>query len=208
MVGLHDPTHLYEGSITPKVEKMAVAISAISYPPFISAVVFVMLSLTAEATSTAIISMVISVTTSLVIPFIAIMYYSRKFGNGDGDIVRREDRVRPFLVGISSYILGVFLLYVSGAPWICTVMMMSYATSTILVMAISTRWKISVHATGLMGPIVLLAMAFDPVYAVLSLSIIPVAWSRYVRRKHTPAQLIAGALFGSVYTVLFLTVFL
>ena len=100
------------------------------------------------------------------------------------------------------------LLFLVGAPWICTVMMLSYATSTVIVMLISTKWKISVHATGLMGPIVLMAMVYDPIYALLSLSIIPVAWSRYVRKKHTPLQLIAGALFGTVYTVMFLTFFL
>ncbi|MGN0097869.1 MAG: hypothetical protein ACI38Y_00905 [Candidatus Methanomethylophilaceae archaeon] len=205
---MHDPTHLYEGDITPGTERLAKVISALSYPPFLSAVVFVLLSLTADTVSMAVISMVIAVMTSLVIPFTAIIYYSRKFGNGDGDISRREDRVRPFLVGISSYFLGVVLLYSVGAPWVCTVTMMSYATSTVIVMLISTKWKISVHATGLMGPTVLLAMVYDPVLAVLSLSIIPVAWSRYVRRKHTPLQLIAGALFGTVYTAVFLTLFL
>ena len=205
---IHDPTHLYAGDITPRVEKAAIVISALSYPPFLSTVMFILLSLIADTVSMAVISIAITVSTSLVIPFTAIMYYSRKFGNGDGDIAKREDRVRPFLVGISSYFLGVALLFLVGAPWICTVMMLSYATSTVIVMLISTKWKISVHATGLMGPIVLMAMVYDPIYALLSLSIIPVAWSRYVRKKHTPLQLIAGALFGTVYTAMFLTLFL
>ena len=205
---IHDPTHLYAGDITPRVEKAAIVISALSYPPFLSTVMFILLSLTADTVSMAVISIAITVSTSLVIPVTAIMYYSRKFGNGDGDIAKREDRVRPFLVGISSYFLGVALLFLVGAPWICTVMMLSYATSTVIVMLISTKWKISVHATGLMGPIVLMAMVYDLIYALLSLSIIPVAWSRYVRKKHTPLQLIAGALFGTIYTVTFLTLFL
>ena len=205
---LHDPTHLYKGEINSRTEKVAKFISAVSYPPFLSAVVFILLSLSADTLTMAALSMVISVSTSLVIPVTAIMYYSRKFGNGDGDIVRREDRVRPFLVGIGSYIVGVVLLLLVGAPWVCTVTMMSYATSTIIVLLISTKWKISVHATGLMGPIVLLAMVYDPAFVVLLLSFIPVAWSRYVRRKHTPAQLIAGAVFGSVYTAVFLSLLL
>ena len=73
-MGLHDPTHLYEGDISPGTEKVAKVISAVSYPPFLSAVVFILLSFSADTLPMAVLSMLISVTTSLVIPVTAIMY--------------------------------------------------------------------------------------------------------------------------------------
>lgn len=203
-LAIHDPTHLYEGTVSPKAERLATVISAVTYPSFLAAVVFVILSLSADSVPGMLASIVISVGASFVAPTIATRYYSRKFGNGDGDVPRREDRMRPFLVGIMSYFAGVVLLYLTCAPWVCTAMMMSYATSTIIVLLISTKWKISVHATGFMGPATMMAIVYPLWCSVLLLFVIPVAWSRYVRRKHTPAQLMAGACFGAVYTALFM----
>lgn len=205
---LHDPTHLYEGKISPRAEKLALVISSLTYPPFLSALAFIVLSLRADDPVNALVSMILSVSTAAIIPTASIRYYARKFGNEDGDVSRREDRIRPLIVGITSYFVGVVSLFVAGAPWVCTVMMMSYATSTIIVLLINTKWKISVHATGCMGPATMMAMVYPPWGALLLLLIIPVAWSRYVRRKHTPAQLVGGAVFGSVYTALFLAIML
>ena len=80
------------------------------------------------------------------------------------------------------------LLSVVDVPHIMTVMMLSYAISTALVALISTRWKISICATGVMGPSMPLSLAFWPWGTAAFLLLPPVIWSRYVRRKHTPAS--------------------
>ena len=129
-----------------------------------------------------------------------VQYYSVKFGNTDGDVYRREDRAKPLMFGIMSYVVGIVLLYFVGAPHITVVMMVSYAVCTVAVLLISTRWKISIHATGVMGPSMALSITYWP-WGLLMFLLLPlVMWSRYVRRKHTPAQLVGGAVFGFLIT--------
>ena len=89
------------------------------------------------------------------------------------------------------------LLSVVDAPHIMTVMMLSYAISTALVALISTRWKIIIHATSVTGPSMPLSLAFWPWGTAAFLLLPPVIWSRYVRRKHTPASSWAAQSAGS-----------
>lgn len=197
---IHDPTHLYEGEISPGAEKAARAVSIVTHAPFLAAITFVLLSLKADDPVLAVESIIISLLTATVIPVVAVQHYSVKFGNTDGDVVRREDRTMPLVCGIVCYAVGAVLLYLIDAPWIVTVTMLVYAISTVVVILITTRWKISIHATGVMGPALAITIAYWPWGLVFFLLLPLVAWARYVRRKHTPAQLVGGALEGLIVT--------
>lgn len=205
---LHDPTHLYEGEISPVTEKVARAISILTHAPFLAAITFILLSLKADDPLLAAECIVISLVTATIIPVIAVQHYSVKFGNTDGDVIRREDRTMPLVCGIVCYAVGVILLYLVGAPRIVTVTMLVYVISTVVVILITTRWKISIHATGVMGPALAISIAYWPWGLVFFILLPLVAWSRYVRRKHTPLQLVGGALEGLVVTGLVFLVFL
>ena len=175
---------------------------------FLSAFMFVLLGLTSDDPNVAASSIIVSLLTATVIPVLVVKHYSVRYGNTDGDVAHREDRARPLLGGILSYVAGVVLLYAVGAPDICTVMMLSYALSTVVVMLISTKWKISIHATGVMGPAMALSVAYWP-WGLAMFALLPlVMWSRYVRGKHTPLQLVGGAVYGFVATGLVLWAFL
>lgn len=205
---LHDPTHLFKGEVGPTASKWARAISIITHPPFLSAFMFVLLSLTGPDALTIVLTAAVCILTATIVPTVAVFHYSKVFGNTDGDVYRREDRMKPLAIGIASYIIGVILLAVAGAPRVCTVMMISYAVSTVIVLLISTRWKISIHATGVMGPAMALSYVYPP-WGYLMYLLIPItAWSRYVRHKHTPAQLIGGFVYGFVITGIFLYIVL
>ena len=65
---------------------------------------------------------------------------------------------------------------------------------------ITLYWKISIHAVGVIGPTMALSYAFWPWGLLFILVLPPIVWSRYVLKKHTPAQLVAGALVGFVIT--------
>lgn len=205
---LHDPTRLYEGDLSAGAERASRAVSVFTHAPFLSALMFVLLGITADDPMTVVATIAVSILTATLIPVLVVHHYSVRCGNTDGDVVRREDRARPLIGGVLSYLLGVVLLYAIGAPRICTVMMLSYALSTAVVMLISTRWKISIHATGVMGPAMALSMVYWPWGLVMFALLPPVMWSRYVRRKHTPLQLVGGAVYGFVATGLVLSVFL
>lgn len=197
---LKDPTHLYEGEPSPRAERAARLVSVVTHAPVISAFLFILLNVTADDSAVAVLSTVVTLLTATVIPIAVVQYYSVKFGNTDGDVYRREDRAKPLMFGIMSYVVGIVLLYFVGAPHITVVMMVSYAVCTVAVLLISTRWKISIHATGVMGPSMALSITYWP-WGLLMFLLLPlVMWSRYVRRKHTPAQLVGGAVFGFLIT--------
>ena len=135
---LSDPTHLYEGGLSERADRASRAVSVISHAPFLSAFMFVLLGLTSDDPIVAAATIVVSLLTATVIPVLVVQHYSVRYGNTDGDVARREDRARPLLGGILSYVAGVVLLYAVGAPDICTVMMLSYAISTAAVAEVLT----------------------------------------------------------------------
>lgn len=205
---LRDPTHLYEGEPSPSALKAARFVSVVTHAPFLSAVMFVLLNLKAEDGVTFVLSTVVALVTATIIPVVVVHHYSMKSGNTDGDVVRREDRLKPLVGGILSYVLGIALMFAVDAPHLSTVMMVSYASCTVLVLLISTRWKISIHTTGVMGPAIALSIAYWP-WGLLTFALLPaVMWSRYIRRKHTPAQLVGGAVFGFIATCAVLLILL
>lgn len=201
---LHDPTRLYEGEISPGAERFARLVSAVTHAPFVSAVVFVLLNLQADSTAGFAVSTAAALVFASVIPVLIVQHYSVKYGNTDGDVVRREDRVRPLIGGILSYLAGAVVLALIDAPRISTAVMVSYAVSTTVILIISTKWKISVHATGIVGPALVIALVYPP-WGLLAFVFVPLTlWSRYVRRKHTPLQLLGGTVLGVFSTLLVL----
>ncbi len=197
---MRDPTRLFEGQVSPGTERAARIVSAIFQPPFIGVFAFVLLSTLCDNAADAAVCALVSVVFSVVLPMSIIVFYARKFGNKDLDVVRREDRSAPLFIGASMYALGTLALYLIGTPRIVWVLMLCYAVVTFSVYMISKWWKISIHAIGCMGPTMGLAYAFGWPGLLLIISYPLVVWSRYVLRKHTPAQLIVGGLLGFVLT--------
>ena len=83
-------TGLYEGELSPGADRLSRLISAATPVPFLSAMMFVLLGLGAED---AFVPVVIFLLTATVIPVAVVHHHSVKFGNTDGDAVRRERTV-------------------------------------------------------------------------------------------------------------------
>lgn len=199
---MHDPTHLFQGEISPESMRIAKMVSFITQPTILSIPTFILLCLTIPDTTECLMTMGVCLFTAVVLPVINVHYYSVKFHNDDGDIVRREDRFMPLLVGTVCYAIGAVALWLMGAEDIILVLMICYMLCTFSIMLISTRWKISIHATGIMGPSIALGTAYPP-YGFLFMLLLPViAICRYYQKKHTPAQIVGGALFGGLLTVI------
>ena len=69
---------------------------------------------------------------------------------------------------------------------------------------------ISVHTTGLSGPVCALIILLGPVGAVFGLIYPVLIWSRVTLKKHTMAQAITGGVFGFIMTAveMFLFIFM
>ncbi len=130
------------------------------------------------------------------------------------EVRRRESRLKPFLVGITSYAVGMVVMALTGTtavPFLVALALL-YPINTALIVLINLRWKISVHMTSLAGFVSILLFVSLTVWrdlppdteAVLTaLTVAPLLillpllmWARVRVEAHTPGQVMAGALFG------------
>ena len=143
---------------------------------------------------------VISLVFASALPMAIIIYWAKKL-NTDKDISNREDRFIPLIVGVISYLIGLLASLFLNVPKFLSILLLCYAVNTFIVMLITTKWKISIHTTGLSGPIAALIMLLGPIGALLAISYPILIWSRVTLKKHTMAQAIAGGVFGFIFTV-------
>lgn len=134
------------------------------------------------------------------IPLGYILLGLRRGWVGDLELSRREDRPRFILVSLSSDLLALSILGLGGAPHLLWLLALTYACLGLTMFTISNSWKISLHMVSVSGFSTVLVYIFGPgaLWAFLSLPL--VAWARLYRKKHTPAQLLAGAIGGILIT--------
>lgn len=182
-------------------ESLAKTISTVSNAPIIAIIVFALINYYFLLGNDFITVTSISLIFATIIPSI-IAYIWVKYKKLEIDLPRKEDRFYPLLWILSSYLLGVIILYLISAPPITTILMFCYFSNTLAVLLISLFWKISIHSVGVAGPVAALIYVFGYV-GLISLILIPlVMWSRLYLRRHTLLQVIAGALLGFILTTL------
>lgn len=175
--------------------------------PVIAALTFLTL-LTSERAPNLLMLIVISLTFGTAVPLILLYYLSRKGIIPDIYASKRESRAIPFVGAMLSYLLGAIALLLGGAPSIITAVMLCYLGNSLIMMLISLKWKISIHASGITGPATALAYSLG-IWALPFLGlVIPVGWARIKLKAHTLAQVTAGALLTIVTTWLQLEIYL
>ncbi|MBR0058701.1 MAG: hypothetical protein IJP99_05145 [Methanobrevibacter sp.] len=140
---------------------------------------------------------------------VIILYWAKRTGN-DNDISNRKDRKIPLIIGTVSYFIGFMISRFLGLNDFLTFLLLCYCINTFIVMLITTQWKISVHTTGLSGPVCALIILLGPVGAIFGLIYPLLIWSRVTLKKHTMAQAITGGVFGFIMTAveMFLFIFI
>jgi hypothetical protein len=120
----------------------------------------------------------------------------------DMEMTERSERPRFILISLSSDVLALLILHALHGPHLLSEIVLTYFCLAITMLTISSFWKISLHMAGVGGFATALLYVFGipAIWAFLSLPL--VAWARLHRRKHTPAQLVAGAIAGALVTVL------
>ena len=130
---------------------------------------------------------------------LAYLLVGRKRGwVGDMEMTQRSDRPRFIAVSFSSDVFALVLLHVFGGPYLLSVIVLTYLFMAIVMLSISSVWKISMHMAGVGGFSTALVFVFGPPALGAYLALPLVAWARLHRRKHTVAQLIAGAVVGTL----------
>jgi membrane-associated phospholipid phosphatase len=141
-----------------------------------------------------------------VAPCVYVAYLLRRNKiSGGVDLVLKEERLRPYLVGAGSCLLGLLLLAWLSAPQSVTVLALCYALNALIMAVITQRWKISAHAAGAAMPLTALFSVFGAAALPFAVIIPVVCWARVKAEMHTIAQVLAGTLLGCLMTWLMFT---
>lgn len=190
------------------MEKLKIAnyISTFTNPPIITIPLFLIICIILSFEngvfnlSKFIVLELISIVFASILPMSIILYWARKLGT-DKDISNRSDRYTPLVVGIISYFIGFLISLFLNVDHFLTILLLCYSINTGVVLVITSKWKISVHTTGLSGPVGALILLSGPFGAVFGMIYPVLIWSRVTLKKHTMAQAIMGGVQGFFLTV-------
>jgi membrane-associated phospholipid phosphatase len=201
-----DDELLAEGSLDDDIAGrgliLAQIISLVCLPPLMAVATFVALSSHAieDPGSAALIAIVSSFFTAIVpCAYIVYLLAGHKI-NGGVDLVQKEERLRPYLVGAGSAVVGLVALVSLSAPQSVIVLTLAYCVNALVMAAITQRWKISAHAAGAAMPLTALISAFGASAWPFAVIVPVVCWARVRSRMHTVAQVCAGAILGCAIT--------
>lgn len=173
------------------MEKLKIAkhISTFTNPPIITIPLFLIICIIlcyengAFDLSKFLVLEAISLVFASLLPMVIILYWAKRLGT-DRDISNRSDRYTPLVIGIISYFIGVFISLMLNVDHFLTVLLLCYAINTGVVLVITSKWKISVHTTGLSGPVGALILLLGPFGAAFGVIYPILIWSR-VTLKNT-----------------------
>jgi len=188
-------------------QRLALGLSAALNAPLITLVTFTPLVLLNGGSQTLLLLMITSI-------FGCVLPLTMVYGLLRLDLIKdfyaqdRDTRFIPFLWTTLFYLLGVVSLLLVGAPLVVTALMACYFVNGLILMAITFKWKISIHASGIAGPFIALVHQLGSAMLPLLLVLIPVAWARVELKAHTKLQVTAGALISGLLTWLQMSLYM
>ena len=190
-------------------QKLSRTVSTLTNPPIICIPLFLIICISLSINDLGdfpLLELVSLVFTSI-LPLAIILYWAEKTNN-DRDISNREDRFIPLIIGTISYFLGYLISSYLGLNEFLTYLLLCYSINTFIVMLITRKWKISIHTTGLSGPVCALIILLGPVGAIFGLLYPLIIWARVTLKKHTMSQAICGGIFGFIFTAVEMFMFI
>ncbi len=118
----------------------------------------------------------------------------------DIDVSIRSQRLGPFLFGITSSLIGFFILQLNNAPKNLETILLTASVLGFILMIITFWWKISMHASAISGTVTFLAVLYGKIVLPAFLLVLLVGWSRVVLKRHTAAQVTAGTILTAAFT--------
>lgn len=188
-------------------------VSTFTNPPIICIPLFLIISICLSFNGTNfdfnkfVILEIVSLIFTSILPMAIILFWAKKLGT-DRDISNRSDRFMPLIVGIISYFIGFLISLTFNLDNFLTCLLLCYSINTGVVLLFTTKWKISVHTTGLSGPVAALILLLGPFGALFAILYPILIWSRVLLKKHTMSQAICGGVQGFFLTVLEMYLFM
>jgi len=133
-----------------------------------------------------------------VIPYGFLLLGIRRGRWTDRHVRIREQRTVPLAFAIASVVLGAGLLAVTGAPQQLIALVIAGLAGLAVIVVLTLAWKISIHTAVASGTATILFLVFGPALLLTWPLVAAVGWSRMELRDHSPAQVIAGAVVGTL----------
>ena len=184
------------------VNRLATALSLFFQPILVGAYVLVALSLAGAASPAAGVGWaLLTVGLCTGVPTLYIARRMRTHSVSDFQLVVREQRLRPLLVSLACTAVALTLVVLGHGPKGLVVALAAALVTGTAMTLVTTRWKISFHAGGAAGAVVLMVWQFGGVATLLLPVLIGVCWSRIYLRRHTVPQVVAGLAVGAALTI-------
>jgi membrane-associated phospholipid phosphatase len=116
----------------------------------------------------------------------------------DINLSERDERLRPLALALTGAVIGTIFLFKKEAPTPIILVGVTLICELTVVILITLFWKISLHSLTLSSVITLFLLFFTGYAAFLYLLLIPVAWARIWRKRHTLNQTLMGAAAGAI----------
>lgn len=141
------------------------------------------------------------------LPIIYIALMVRRGKITDIHMKVREQRFRPFIVSLICTTIAWWTLRFMGAPPVLPIFALFSLVQIGTIALITTVWQISLHAMSISSAVITMAVLYGFIPALLTVPLVLlVSAARLKLKRHTPAQVIAGATLGMALPALILMI--
>lgn len=179
--------------------KIASYVSAAMNAPLIALMTFVPLILSQHHNNPLLLFCITTIF-GAIIPLSSTYYLVKRGIIPDMYASDRKSRTEPILWAMASYLMGVTVLLYVKAPFVVAALMACYFVNAVVMLFITLKWKISIHAVGVTGPITALVFELGAKMIPFFLLILPLAWARVELKAHNKLQVAVGAILSSFLT--------
>jgi membrane-associated phospholipid phosphatase len=132
------------------------------------------------------------------IPYGLVLIGVRRGRLTDHHIALRDQRPRMMAIALVSVVSGLLVLLWLDAPHALFALVVSMVAGLAVTLAVTSFWKISIHAAVAAGTVASLAILVGPWWLILLPLVVLTSWARVEIRDHTPVQVVVGAIVGAV----------
>lgn len=116
---------------------------------------------------------------------------------------RNTERNLALAFSVAGYVGGFLFSHWGGTAFERAVMDTYLFSGALLALCTLLHFKASGHTSGCSGPLIALALFVSPWYLLGYILLTPVVWSSLKLKRHTPLQLLTGALIPVMAMLLF-----
>lgn len=140
-----------------------------------------------------------------VLPIIYIFQMVQRGKITDIHMKVRQQRFKPFVVSLICTSIAWWTLRFLGAPAVLPLFALVSLIQLALMTLITLVWQISLHAMSIAGAAIATLLLFGTIPALLTLPLVfLVGAARLKLKRHTLAQVIAGAILGVIIPIMLL----